>query len=84
MRAQTVNQVGSAIVVKYNDAVEISFDLSVHLFTVEINPFLFASTGGLLGVFDNEPEFDFVAPSGEILSEVTKFAKSWEVRGADD
>ena len=49
------------------------------LFFIEINPFYFASTGGLLGVFDNEPAFDLVNPYGELEKSLEDFAKSWEV-----
>jgi len=49
------------------------------LLTVTISPFYFASTGGLLGMFDNEPNFDLAAPSGQKLNDVASFVYAWEI-----
>merc|ERR1712183_222793 len=52
------------IVVKHTDKIEVTFDISTKLFVLNINPFYFANVGGLLGTFNNEPNYDFIAPSG--------------------
>ena len=56
------------------------YDIKTSLLSLEIDPFYFASTGGLLGVFDNEPAFDFISPDGELKTNAEDFAKSWEVK----
>ena len=57
----------------------IQFDTRTNLLTIEVSPFFFASTGGLLGMFDNEPEFDLMKPDGSQAADVVEFANSWEV-----
>ena len=76
---QNVKQVGSVIKLTFNDDLNVEYHKKTGLLSVEINPFYFASTGGLLGVFDNEPAFDFVNPDGELERSVEDFARSWEV-----
>jgi len=70
---------GDSIKLVYNDDLSLEFDTKTNLLSVEINPFYFASTGGLLGKFDNEPNFDYIIPSGEKVNDMMLFVKSWEV-----
>jgi len=74
-----VKQVGSVIKLTFNDDLNVEYHKKTGLLSIEINPFYFASTGGLLGVFDNEPAFDFINPDGELERSVEDFARSWEV-----
>jgi len=67
------------IVVKHTDKIEATFDISTKLFVLNINPFYFASVGGLLGTFNNEPNFDFTSPSGTRIQDVSTFAYKWEI-----
>ena len=77
---QNVKQVGSVIKLTFNDDLNVEYHKKTGLLSIEINPFYFASTGGLLGVFDNEPAFDFINPDGELERSVEDFARSWEVK----
>jgi len=71
-------QQGNTIKTSLNDEFTIRFDTKSKLLSIEISPFYFAATGGLLGKFDNEPYFDFISPTGEKIDDVTSFAYAWE------
>ena len=77
---QIAFQQGNTIKTSLNDEFTIRFDTKSKLLSIEISPFYFAATGGLLGKFDNEPYFDFISPTGEKIDDVTSFAYAWEVK----
>jgi len=74
-----INRLGDLVKLSFHDDIAVTFDTKTKLFAVEINPFYFASTGGLLGVFDNEPNYDYVTPLGSQENNVVAFVQSWEV-----
>ncbi|KAG1669606.1 Apolipophorin [Nymphon striatum] len=47
--------------------------------TVEMSGWYYGKTGGLLGVYDNEPKLDMQKPNGELTKSVEDFANSWYV-----
>jgi hypothetical protein len=50
---------------------------------VTIAGFYFGKTGGLLGVYDNEPANDFMTPTRKPANDESAFISSWRVEEAD-
>lgn len=47
--------------------------------TVDMSGWYFAKTGGLFGVYDNEPKLDLQKPDGDLTKSIDDFAHSWSV-----
>ena len=46
-------------------------------FVREIQLFVYILSGGLLGIYDNEPSNDWMNPEREVISSLEDFVKSW-------
>ena len=55
------------------------FDLETDHLTVNINGWYYGKTGGLLGVYDNEPSNDLMTSFNKVITVNNRFAKTWEV-----
>ena len=49
------------------------------LFLGTISGWYFGKTGGLLGIYDNEPSNDWMTPQREVVDDIKTFATSWQV-----
>ena len=49
------------------------------LFSVTISGWYFGKTGGLLGIYDNEPSNDWMTPERDVVDDIKTFATSWQV-----
>ncbi|XP_037093009.1 apolipophorins-like [Pollicipes pollicipes] len=58
-------------------ACNVAFDVCVFHLSGQFH----GRTGGLLGTYTNEAVDDFTSPSGQLLTRVDSFARTWEVRG---
>ena len=52
-------------------------DEVLRIFSVTISGWYFGKTGGLLGVYDNEPSNDWMTSGRAIVSDVAQFAETW-------
>ena len=77
---QVALRVGNSIKITHGQDLSLSFNIDTNFLSVTVSPFYFASTGGLLGKFDNEPHFDLAGPNGDMTTDVPEFAYAWEVR----
>ena len=49
------------------------------MFSVTISGWYFGKTGGLLGIYDNEPSNDWMTPQRDVVDDIKTFATSWQV-----
>lgn len=52
----------------------------MELCTIDVSPFYYGVTGGLVGRYNNEPSDDVLSPGLEHVPDVTMRANTWEVR----
>lgn len=50
-----------------------------HICSVTVSGWYFGKTGGLFGIYDNEPSNDFMAPNRDILANPIDFVRSWQL-----
>ncbi len=78
-----IRRVGNKILVENTEGLRVrcSFGASSpdSICSVTVSGWYFGKTGGLLGVYDNEPSNDFMTPMREVVEDEDVFAESWTV-----
>merc|ERR1712045_898829 len=67
----------NTVVVENSEGLKISCNTVHNVCTFTISGWYFGKTGGLLGVYDNEPSNDWMNPEREVISSLEDFVKSW-------
>ena len=61
------------------DHFKIWYDLNIDHIRVAVNGWYYGKTGGLLGVYDNEPSNDLMTSFNKVIRSPARFAKTWDV-----
>ena len=83
LESTLIQRIGDQVVLEQRDGLIIKCNMIYAQCSITISGWYFGKTGGLLGVYDNEPANDWMMPSREIASNVEDFVASWQV-GDDD
>merc|ERR1739848_901181 len=67
------------VVVENSEGLKISCNTVHDVCTFTISGWYFGKTGGLLGVYDNEPSNDWMTSEREIVQTLEEFVNSWSV-----
>merc|ERR1711899_171913 len=67
----------NTIVVENSEGLRTSCNTVYNVCTFTISGWYFGKTGGLLGVYDNEPSNDWMTSGRAIVSDVAQFAETW-------
>ena len=70
---------GSTVVVENNEGLRVVCNMAIQMCSVTISGWYFGKTGGLLGIYDNEPSNDWMTPQREVVDDIKTFATSWQV-----
>ena len=74
-----VNRIGNRIKLHNSNGFLVDLNLVQNLCTVRLSGWYFGVTGGLFGVFDNEPSNDWMLPSHRISEDLQQFFDSWKI-----
>ena len=69
----------NTVVVENSEGLKISCNTVHNVCTFTISGWYFGKTGGLLGVYDNEPSNDWMTSEREIVQTLEEFVNSWSV-----
>ena len=72
------------VVLESSDGLKVQCNGVYHVCSVTISGFYFGKTGGLLGVYDNEPSNDMMTSTRAPGESDTEFVDSWRIRGESD
>lgn len=61
------------------DHFSIDYDLTVDHMAIQISGWYHGKTGGLLGIFDNEPSNDLMSSYNKVVGNSARFARTWDV-----
>ena len=76
----TVNSpVDSLIVVDGANSFRVTWDTAEDHIQVTVNGWYYGKTGGLLGIYDNEPSNDLMTPFRKVIDNSRRFASTWDV-----
>lgn len=72
---------GQRIIITNDNGYSVNCNLLGDVCTVHVSGWSFGKTGGLFGIYNNEPSDDFTTPNRtqKIDSKITEFADSWKV-----
>merc|ERR1712117_933650 len=69
----------NTIVVENSEGLKVSCNTVYNVCTFTISGWYFGKTGGLLGIYDNEPSNDWMTSDREIVTSLEDFVNSWSV-----
>merc|ERR1719468_435885 len=69
----------SSIIVENSEGLRASCNTAYNVCTFTISGWYFGKTGGLLGIYDNEPSNDWMTSERQIVSTLEAFVTSWSV-----
>merc|ERR1719189_1437835 len=69
----------NTIVVENSEGLKVSCNTVYNVCTFTISGWYFGKTGGLLGIYDNEPSNDWMTSDREIVHSLEDFVNSWSV-----
>merc|ERR1712012_1335821 len=69
----------NTIVVENSEGLKVSCNTVYNVCTFTISGWYFGKTGGLLGIYDNEPSNDWMTSEREIVQTLEEFVNSWSV-----
>ncbi|XP_045158693.2 uncharacterized protein LOC123524511 [Mercenaria mercenaria] len=76
----TVTQSDNGIVtIKGGNHFNVEYDLTVDHMKIELSGWYHGRTGGLLGIYDNEPSNDKMTSFNKVVGNSSRFAKTWDV-----
>ena len=58
---------------------QVSWDTVEDYIVVTISGWYYGKTGGLLGVYDNEPSNDLTTPYNKVIDNTKRFATTWDI-----
>lgn len=67
------------ITIKGGNHFTVDYDLTIDHMNIQISGWYHGRTGGLLGIYDNEPSNDKMTPFNKVVEDNGRFAKTWEV-----
>ena len=71
--------VDGQILVNGAGSFNVSWDTADDYIVVTLNGWYYGKTGGLLGVYDNEPSNDLMTPFRKVIDNTNRFAATWDV-----
>ncbi len=74
-----VHRQDKTIVVENDEGLRVACNTLYNICTVTISGWYFGKTGGLLGLYDNEPSNDWITSERQIVDSIEDFAQSWSV-----
>ena len=75
---------GEKIFVDTNDGLRVMCNAVTDVCSFTVSGWYFSKTGGLLGVYDNEPANDWMTPERKVVNDLETFVNSWLVGEDDD
>merc|ERR1712079_201276 len=69
----------NTIVVENSEGLKVSCNTVYNVCTFTISGWYFGKTGGLLGIYDNEPSNDWMTSDRQIVTSLEDFVNSWSV-----
>ena len=78
-----VRREGLTVTVENNEGLRVVCNMAMDLCSVTISGWYFGKTGGLLGIYDNEPSNDWMTPEREVVHTLKEFATSWQMNDQD-
>lgn len=70
---------GGIVTINGGNHFTINYDLTLDHITIQISGWYYGKTGGLLGVYDNEPSNDLMTPFNKVIDNSSRFARTWDV-----
>ena len=67
----------NTVIVENTEGLRVTCNAVFNVCTFTISGWYFGKTGGLLGIYDNEPSNDWMNPEREVISSLEDFVKSW-------
>jgi von Willebrand factor type D domain/C8 domain len=74
-----IRQEGRRIILHSKQGLLVDYNIVQNIFTIKLSGWYFGRTGGLLGVYDNEPSNDWMTSERQIVTSIESFAQSWQV-----
>jgi len=74
-----VKREGATVIVENDEGMRLVCNMAIQLCSVTISGWYYGKTGGLLGIYDNEPSNDWMTPEREVVDNLKQFAKSWQM-----
>ena len=71
--------VDGLIVVDGANSFRVTWDTAEDHMQVTVNGWYYGKTGGLLGIYDNEPSNDLMTPFRKVIDNSRRFASTWDV-----
>jgi len=75
---------GSTVIVENTEGLRVVCNMDLQLCSVTISGWYFGKTGGLLGIYDNEPSNDWMTPERDVVDDIKTFATSWQMSDTQD
>jgi len=79
-----VKREGATVIVENDEGLRLVCNMAIQLCSVTISGWYYGKTGGLLGVYDNEPSNDWMTPEREVVDNLKEFARSWQMTAEGD
>ena len=67
----------NTVIVENTEGLRVTCNAVFNVCTFTISGWYFGKTGGLLGIYDNEPSNDWMNPEREVTSDLEDFVSSW-------
>jgi hypothetical protein len=67
------------VTIKGGNHFSVDYDLTIDHMKIEISGWYHGRTGGLLGIYDNEPSNDKMTSFNKVVESNDRFARTWQV-----
>jgi len=75
----SVTREGAQIIVENTEGLRLVCNMAQQVCTVTVSGWYFGKTGGLFGIYDNEPSNDWMTPERDVVPTLKEFVQSWQM-----